>query len=70
MPLSCVVFLILSDNLMSVVWFVSLFSLFFCSIPLTILSDSGISYVLFFVDDKNEIEYHLLKDFMKRNKLK
>ena len=70
MPLSCVVFLILSDNLMSVVWFVSLFSLFFCSIPLTILSDSGISYVLFFVDDKNEVEYHLLKDFMKRNKLK
>ena len=70
MPLSCVVFLILSDNLVSVAWFVSLFSLSLCSIPLTILSNSGISYVLFFVDDKNEIEYHLLKDFMKRNKLK
>lgn len=33
-------------------------------------SDSGMGYTLFFVDDKNEIEYHLLKDFMKRNKLK
>ena len=33
-------------------------------------SDSGMGYVLYFVDDKNEIEYHLLKDFMKRNKLK
>lgn len=33
-------------------------------------SDSGMNYTLFFVDDKNEIEYHLLKDFMKRNKLK
>ena len=32
--------------------------------------DSGMGYVLYFVDDKNEIEYHLLKDFMKRNKLK
>ena len=70
MPLSCVVFLILSDNMVSVAWFVSLFSLFLCSIPLNILSNSGISYVLFFVDDKNEIEYHFLKDFMKRNKLK
>ena len=70
MPLSCVVFLILSDNLMSVVWFVALFSLSLCPIPLNILSNSGISYVLFFVDDKNEIEYHLLKEFMKRNKLK
>ena len=70
MPLSCVVFLILSDNLMSVAWFVSLFSLFLCSIPLTILSDSRISYELFFVYEKNEIKYHLLKDFMKRNKLK
>jgi uncharacterized membrane protein YqaE (UPF0057 family) len=29
----------------------------------------GMDYVLYFVDDKNEIEYHLLKDFMKRNKL-
>ena len=70
MPLSCVVFLILSDNLMSVAWVVALFSLSLCSIPLNILSNSGISYVLFFVDDKNEIEYHLLKDFMIRNKLK
>ena len=70
MPSSCVVFLILSNNLMSVAWFVALFSLSLCPIPLNILSNSGISYVLFFVDDKNEIKYHLLKDFMKRNKLK
>lgn len=33
-------------------------------------SDSEMDYVLYFVDDKNEIEYHFLKDFMKRNKLK
>ena len=33
-------------------------------------SNSGMGYTLYFVDDKNDIEYHLLKDFMKRNKLK
>ena len=33
-------------------------------------SDSRMGYILYFVDDKNDIEYHLLKDFMKRNKLK
>ena len=40
--------------------------------PLSVVRflDSGMGYVLYFVDDKNEIEYHLLKDFMKRNKLK
>ena len=70
MPLSCVVFLILSDILMSVAGLVALFSLSLCPIPLNILSNSGMSYVFFFVDDKNEIKYHLLKDFMKRNKLK
>ena len=32
-------------------------------------SDSGMGYVLYFVDDKKEIEYQLLKDFMKRNHL-
>jgi hypothetical protein len=32
-------------------------------------SDSGMDYVLYFVDDKNEIKYHLLKDFIKRNNL-
>ena len=36
----------------------------------TLFSTSGMGYVLYFVDDKNDIEYHLLKDFMKRNKLK
>ena len=70
MPLSCVVFLILSDNLVSVALFVSLSLLSLCPIPLNSLSDSGISYVLFFVDDENEITYDLLKDFMKRNRLK
>ena len=48
--------------------------LFLCClyIPLSAarFSDSGMSYTLYFVDDKNEIKYHLLKDFMKRNKLK
>ena len=33
-------------------------------------SDSGMGYTLYFVNNKNEIKYHFLKDFMKRNKLK
>ena len=70
MPLLCAIFLFLSDNILSIPFFVALFSFFLFSIPLISLSDSSISYVLFFVDDKNEIEYYLLKDFMKRNKLK
>ena len=44
----------------------------FLRMPLSVVRflGSGMDYVLYFVDDKNEIEYHLLKDFMKRNKLK
>ena len=47
---------------------------FLCFLRMTLSAarffDSGMGYVLYFVDDKNEIKYHLLKDFMKRNKLK
>ena len=32
--------------------------------------DRGLGYTLYLIDNKNEIQYHLLKDFMKRNKLK
>ena len=69
MPLAIVVFSLLCLNEISG-WIV--FFLCCLRIPLYAarFSDSGMGYTLFFVDDKNEIEYHLLKDFMKRNKLK
>ena len=42
-----------------------------CSVLWLPFKDNTIyGYQLHFVDDKNDIEYHLLKDFMKRNKLK
>ena len=42
-----------------------------CSVLwLPFVDNTSYGYQLHFVDDKNEIEYHLLKDFMKRNKLK
>ena len=51
-------------------WIAFLLSCLCAPLSAARFSDSGMGYVLYFVDDKNEIEYHLLKDFMKRNKLK
>ena len=69
MPLAIAVFSLfyLNDISGCIVFF-----LCFLRIPFSAarFSNSGLGYTLFFVDDKNEIEYHLLKDFMKRNKLK
>ena len=69
MPLAIVVFSLFCLNDISG-WIV--FFLCCLRIPLSAarFSDSTMGYTLFFVDDKNEIQYHLLKDFMKRNKLK
>ena len=42
-----------------------------CSVLWLPFKDNTIyGYQLHFVDDKNDIKYHLLKDFMQRNKLK
>ena len=39
------------------------------SIPIR-LKDGGISYMLYFTDEKNEVAYPTVRDFMKRNGLK
>ena len=60
--------LIYCDDSLKFLFFMFIVS---CSLTLFPFIDSTIyRYQLHFVDEKNDIEYHILKDFMKRNELK
>ena len=61
-------FLIYFDNGLKIL---GIMLIVLCSLTLLPFRDSTIyGYQLHFVDDKNDIEYHILKDFMNRNNLK
>ena len=61
-------FLVYFDNWLKLLGFVLIIS---CSLTLLPFRDRTIyGYELHFIDDKNDIEYYHLKDFMNRNNLK